>query len=226
MIGISSRPVETSSERRGASRAGSLVIAVVVAAGIIVGLRSGSPTVLLGVPLGGAVAWHASGELSRRREVRSHREALIVEVERVIQRLKAGRSLASAVDESTVIGRHAELDDSPRALGADEHLILATFEVLRRRGGAALPSLERLNDTLRSSAALALETEAQAAQATASALVLAALPGLFIVALAGFQPSLRAFYLHDPLGTACLLVATLLSYAGWSVMHRLIGSVR
>lgn len=196
---------------------------------LLVGIVSASPTLILGAPLGALFFWHGSLVVQQRLDVRRGRNEVIELVDQVIQRLKTGSSLSSAVAacglDELVIERATP--STAAAEAQPEHRLLATtLSVLTIRGGSALPSLERLSDTLRSSAALAMETDAQAGQATASAMALAALPGLFIVALATAQQSLRRFYLFEPAGTACLLGAAVLSYAGWSVMQRLIGSVR
>lgn len=99
---------------------------------------------------------------------------------------------------------------------------MSTMAVLVERGGPALPSLERLSDTLRSSQALQAENEMQAGQATASSAALVALPGLFIAGLAVADERLRRFYFLEAGGAACLLGAGLLSYFGWWLMQRLI----
>lgn len=195
------------------------------------GLVVGSPALVVGPALGGACTWHSARTLWRRRETRRRRSELIDEVDQLIQKLKSGSSLSSALAEHHLALAPAEpgaamRDGWPSKMEADHRLLVATLTVLKRRGGPALPSLQRLSDTLRSSAAAALETEAQAGQATASALALAALPGLFIVGLAMAQDALRQFYLHDVAGTACLLGAGALSYLGWAVMQHLIESAR
>ncbi len=101
-------------------------------------------------------------------------------------------------------------------------LLIRTLLVLVQRGGPALPALERLDDTLRSARWVEQETAAQAGQATASALALAALPGLFVTVLALLDADLARFYAFHPLGAACLTLSALLAYAGWWWMHRIV----
>lgn len=103
-------------------------------------------------------------------------------------------------------------------------LLVRTLLVLVQRGGPALPALERLDDTLRSARWVEQETAAQASQATASALALAALPGLFVAVLALLDADLARFYAFHPLGAACLAVSALLAYAGWWWMHRIVAA--
>lgn len=196
----------------------------------VVGAAAASPTLAVVSPLAAACSLH--GLRSRRRKQRAdqrHRQ-LIELVDHLIQRSKGGGSLGAALRDPHVA--HVLVDPGPgsdpsdAAIDNDQRLVMATLAVLTRRGGSALPSLERLSDTLRSSAALGLETDAQAGQATASALALATLPVLFIVGLAVAHGGLRRFYLYDMAGALCVLAATLLSYGGWAMMQRLIDSVR
>lgn len=196
---------------------------------LVIGIVSASPTLILGAPLGALFSWHGSLDVQRRLDLRRGRNEVIELVDQVIQRLKTGSSLSSAVAAcglDDLVIEQAVPSSSTVEAHPEHRLLATTLLVLTTRGGSALPSLERLSDTLRSSAALAMETDTQAGQATASAMALAALPGLFIVALAAAQQSLRQFYLFEVAGTACLLGAAVLSYAGWSVMQRVIESVR
>lgn len=103
-------------------------------------------------------------------------------------------------------------------------LLVRTLLVLVQRGGPALPALERLDDTLRSARWVEQETAAQAGQATASALALAALPALFVAVLALLDADLARFYGFHPLGAACLAASALLAYAGWWWMHRIVAA--
>lgn len=108
------------------------------------------------------------------------------------------------------------------AHGSDVALLVLTLLVLVQRGGSALPALERLDDTLRSARWVEQETAAQASQATASALALAALPALFVTVLALLDADLARFYAFHPLGAACLAGSAALAYAGWWWMHHIV----
>lgn len=128
----------------------------------------------------------------------------------------AGAGLEMALARA---GRRAGAGGSGATAAA---LLVRTLLVLVQRGGPALPALERLDDTLRSARWVDQETAAQASQATASALALAVLPALFVVVLAVLDADLARFYAFHPLGAVCLAGATLLAYAGWWWMHRII----
>lgn len=112
--------------------------------------------------------------------------------------------------------------DRKGAHGSDVALLVLTLLVLVQRGGPALPALERLDDTLRSARWVEQETAAQASQATASALALAALPALFVTVLALLDADLARFYAFHPLGAACLAGSAALAYAGWWWMHHIV----
>jgi Flp pilus assembly protein TadB len=124
-------------------------------------------------------------------------------------------------------GRARRHIDRPPPLQGDAGLglTLLTLMVLVQRGGPALPALERLDDTLRSVEWVQAETRVQASQATASALALAGLPALFVVALAALDHGLARFYGFEALGAFCLVGSGLLSYAGWWWMHRIVAKM-
>jgi tight adherence protein B len=177
-------------------------------------------------------------------------------VDELIQQLKAGRSLAQALRTTLLASSfggaaprasssplHEALRPLHEALAAgtgleealrqvrgsappEVELVVDTLGVLVHRGGAALPSLERLSDTLRSAQWVDSEVRAQAAQATASATVLAGLPALFVVGLAALDGRMAGFYLYEPAGAACLLAAAGLSYLAWWWMDSLVGRQR
>lgn len=209
------------------------------------GLVVGSPTLVVGTPLIW-VAWRHWSAFARRR---SETERLSAElppfIDGLVQQLKAGRSLATVLRAG--VGPAAEGPVSVHlrpvesalaagfrleaALARIEHsqppgidLVVNTLLTLVRRGGPAVPSLERLNDTLRSAQWVDLEVRAQAAQATASAGALAGLPVVFIVGLGLIDGRLARFYLYNPIGAICLITAGLLSYLGWWWMQHLIAS--
>ncbi|MEM8924188.1 MAG: type II secretion system F family protein [Actinomycetota bacterium] len=194
---------------------------VVVALGPLppaaLGLAIGRPVLLAAAPLWWW-AGHAVHERSRRRRADVVERSAVAAVDELIQHLKGGGSLGAALRaRADGVGTAT---DAPGQL----QLIEVTLDVLVRRGGAALPSLERLNDTLRSANALRAEAAAQAAQATASATMMAVLPAVFVLAVAGLDGTVRAFYLGHPLGAACLGTAVGLSHVGWWLQLRMIGA--
>lgn len=193
-----------------------LVALVVAGVGAALGLALGSPSAAVLVPMVSAWLWHWRRRTTRARRRGSRRRAAIDDVDRLIQQLKAGGSLPT---EAAGRGR------ATTPVLADDELVVTTLRVLAQRGGEALPSLERLSDTLRSAQAMEAEARAQAAQATASASVMAALPVVFLVALAVIDGRLRSFYLFHPLGAICLTSAVALTHLGWWLMERLIESV-
>ena len=207
---------------------------VVVAAAatlLLGGLVLSSPTVAAGGPLAAGLWWHWSKAAGRRAASKAARADVVDLVDRLIQHLKTGGSLRRALRDSG--GDRIVVALTPPALGSSAvevtprptpelRLFMSTMAVLVERGGPALPSLERLSDTLRSSQALQAENEMQAGQATASSAALVALPGLFIAGLAVADERLRRFYFLEAGGAACLLGAGLLSYFGWWLMQRLI----
>lgn len=140
-----------------------------------------------------------------------------------LTRLRAGLDAGAGLE--VALGRAAGwLPGRPTRGSGDDGLRLtfATLAVLVQRGGPALPALERLDDTLRSAHWLEQEARVQAAQATTSAITLAALPVVFAGGLAVLEPDLARFYCFEPFGAACLVVSGLLSYLSWWWMHRII----
>ncbi|MGI9611555.1 MAG: type II secretion system F family protein [Acidimicrobiales bacterium] len=228
-----------------AGSAGSLAVIMSTVASVV-GLGIASPTLLLG-PWFVLVAWvwllrSLSVDAGHRRvsaELPPYLDALA-------QRLAAGGSLAQALQEtpaepalaarlhplhsglslglglerSISVLRARLTDDSARPAALD--LLVDTLDVLVVRGGPALASLERLNDTIRSAAWVEAEVRLQAGQATASAAVLAGLPFLFAGGLAALDHRLANLYLREPIGAGCLLVAFSLSMIGWRWMTRLV----
>jgi len=225
-------------------RFGPLLALGLVASAVGVGVSS--PALTVGGPLGALIGWHWRRQVDRDRRLVASRSEVIDLVDRLIQRLKVGGSLRSTLRHTggdrflvsattlaapsaakPVFMATATRADSPAAGPADstrvdERLLSSTVAVLVERGGPALPSLERLSDTLRSAHALEAESRLQAGQATASVAALVALPSLFIAVLVAVDQRLRRFYLFETGGAVCLLSAVALSYTCWWLMQRLI----
>lgn len=134
----------------------------------------------------------------------------------------AGLEMALARVTTGQAGSGPALAVGPDRSGAT--LLVRTLLVLVQRGGPALPALERLDDTLRSARWVEQEAAAQASQATASALALAVLPGLFVAVLAVLDADLARFYAFHPLGATCLTLSALLAYTGWWWMQRIVAA--
>ncbi len=209
---------------------GHLAAVVVLAGGLIIGAGLSSPTLAAGTPVVAGLWWHWSRHAQSQALAEAKQAEVIDIVDRLIQHLKAGGSLRTALQAT---GGERLLDEVSAPVtsnpgrpgpGPELRLFTTTITVLVERGGPALPSLERLSDVVRSSHALRAELDLHAGQATASVAALVALPGMFIGGLILIDDSLRRFYLFELGGTVCLLGALTLSYAGWWVMHRLIAS--
>ena len=217
-----------------------------------VGVVLSSP-LIVAAPVLLAGAWR---HRSKRRRGRDYQRRLAAEiplfVDELIQRLKGGGSLNAALREA--VGSLQRHDTGPTPLArimapldarlsvgvglsralrfVDQNaspgivLLVGTLQMLVRRGGPALPSLERLGDTLGSSQALDAEVQTQAAQARASASVLVALPALFIGLVTALDGDMARFYLFHPLGGVCLLAAAGLAYVSWWWMDAVIGQKR
>ena len=229
--------------RAGSARSRAVATSVVAS---LVGLGVASPTLAVG-PWFVLFAWVrfvrlSSIEAGQRRVL----DELPPFLDALAQRLAAGGSLAQALQETpaapalaarlkplhTGLSLGLGLERSIRLLRARLSedaarpsalvLLVDTLDVLATRGGPALSSLERLNDTIRSAAWVEAEVRLQAGQATASAAVLAGLPFLFAGGLAALDHRLANLYLRQPIGAGCLLVAFSLSTIGWRWMTRLV----
>ncbi len=227
----------------------SLLLAVVVVAAAVAGFVVKSPALVVVPALGLAAAKH----WRRSSTVEQARQQVIDDlppfVDAVIQQLKAGGSLSQALQTTNgtdAIERHlrpfrlavssgASVGPALRRLQSSVEmtanqapgllLVINAAVVLTERGGRALPSLERLNDTLRSAQWIESEVRTQAGQAMASAVVLAALPAIFVIGLTVADRRLAQFYLRSTMGSGCLVAAGIGSYGGLWWMRRLIRTV-
>ncbi len=101
-------------------------------------------------------------------------------------------------------------------------LLAIAVVVLVESGGPAGPAIERLSETLRAHQAGLEETRTQASQATASAAVLAGLPLMFALLLAGADHRIARFYFSSMLGAVCIVGSLLLVAAGWTWIQKLV----
>lgn len=199
------------------------------------GLLLGSPVVMV---LGPLVAWFVPMIVRRHRTrvVRDRSERLVIDVcEGIAQQLRAGNSLAASVtaaiesapvplDQRFEPVRRAMQAGAPpaRALGrADTErleslgLLATALAVLLDNGGPVVVAIDRIGETVRSGVEARAEAQAQTGQATASALLLAALPLPFAVVVGLIEPAAASLYLTSWTGALCLGFAAALSAAGW-----------
>jgi Flp pilus assembly protein TadB len=101
-------------------------------------------------------------------------------------------------------------------------LLAIAVVVLVEAGGPAGPAIERLSETLRARQAGLDETRTQASQATASAVVLAGLPLMFALLLAGADHRIARFYFSSMLGAVCVVGSLVLVAAGWTWIQKLV----
>ena len=133
---------------------------------------------------------------------------------RLVRRLRTGAGVQQAVDAWV-----DEDGDPARGLLAD------ALAISSATGGSHLRAVDAVIDAVRDRAALEREVRALASQAEASAVVLVLLPVGFALAVAAFDPRLRAFYLGLPLGPACIAGGLVLDACGAFVMLRLVRAV-
>ncbi len=101
-------------------------------------------------------------------------------------------------------------------------LLAIAVVVLTESGGPAGPAIERLSETLRARQAGLDEVRTQASQAMASAAVLAGLPLVFALLLAGADHRIARFYFSSMLGAVCIVGSLLLLAAGWAWIQKLV----
>lgn len=228
--------------------AGVLGVPVLVAAGVWAGsplLASTGPLVVVLVVV----------EARRRRRWRADlawAEALPASVDHLIQRLRSGASLSQACRSlgrdgggaerravadlgplrhlTDAMERGATLVEASRSLGRQPdpslRLLATTLQLLATNGGPAVPALRRLRHTLVGRAHRRRRSQAQAASALSSAGLLVLAPATFALILAGTEPELAHFYLHDGMGAACATASVVLSAIGWWWIHHLVARFR
>lgn len=213
-------------------------------AGVVAGVLVGSPT-LATVALPAVWFVDRLGRHRAARRVERDRQAALGELIDVMgQRVRSGSSLHGAVlaaladpaveslgeelgPVASAVAGGRSLDRALYDLGdrtelAELSLLATSVGVLVEHGGPAGPAIERLGELVRSIDAARLDSVAQASQATASAVVMAALPAVFAVVVALVDGRMAAFYLRSPLGAVCVGAAASLSTIGWLWMERLI----
>lgn len=139
-------------------------------------------------------------------------DPLGTELRRVAAELKAGASLASALD--SLAGRSAL---------PGVRLAVTALSLGNEWGGSTARGLDGVAVTLRERFAVADEIHALGAQARMSALVISLAPLAFGAFAVATDPRTATFLLGTPLGIGFVLAGVLLDAAGWLWMRRLSG---
>lgn len=219
--------------------------AAMVLAGLVGAGFGGLGGAIVAPAVGAAVVAGALRQTRDRGATRA--DAVLPElVEHVGRGLRAGFDLRGALSAAagSVPGVHArELDGAVARLGAgadlaaalapwvDRHdrppvrLVVAALEVASAAGGARARALDGVAGTLRSRLAVDREVRSLASQASASAVVLVALPVVFGVVGSVADPRLAHTLFATAPGLACVGVAALLDGLGAAWMQRILRSV-
>ena len=146
---------------------------------------------------------------------RSHvRGPLRADLDAVNARLDRGASLASALDDWR--RRRADVHGV--------HTVASALTIASRAGGVVSDAVDGVAQTLRSQIDLEAEVRALAAQARASAILVASLPVVFGLVAAVADPRSIAVLSGSPLGAACALGGLTLDLAGWLWMRSIVRS--
>jgi len=220
-----------------------------IAAGLAAGL--GALVVGTAAPVVAVVVLvTAAGGLRRsvgRRVERSFVRGLVPALEGTVAALHAGQGLRDALVSGCtgaggVIGldgralrrrmeRGASLVEAMdwwarRRRDDDLTLVVAVVRLAHELGGPAVASLEAVAEVVRARRSLDDEVAAHAAQAIASAVMLAALPVVSLALVALSDPSVPGWLLGTPGGVACLVAGGLLEAGGVVWMVSVVRGVR
>jgi tight adherence protein B len=194
----------------------------------------------------GGTGTRLSGAVRRasahRRRARQRIEGLPGLLEDVARGVRAGSSLrqacgeAAALDESAGAGLATAVRDAERGRPladafagwaatttfAEERLAAGALALAATAGGPQARAIDGVAATLRERRAVAAEIRAQSAQARLSALVIGALPVVFLLWALATDRRTAAFLVASPAGWACLGVGLGLEAAGAVWMRRLL----
>lgn len=138
-------------------------------------------------------------------------------------------SSLGAVADAVAAGERLEVslermleDEQENGTTSALRLLAIAVVVLVESGGPAGPAIERLSEMLRARQAGLDEVRTQASQANASAAVLAVLPLVFALLLAGADHRIARFYFSSLLGAACIVGSLLLVAAGWTWIQKMV----
>jgi tight adherence protein B len=183
----------------------------------------------------------------RERRTASERDAQLPEfIDGVVRSARVGMSLPVALHDGAEVVGAPILDDVVRlerevALGVplvdalhrwaravasdDLDLFVTACDLGAEMGRGTADALEGVARTLSDRRDVAAEAHSAAAQARASAFLLAALPVAFTVVLAAVDPTSLTVLVGTPTGWACVAAAVALDSLGLWWMRRMIGAV-
>lgn len=216
-------------------------VAAMVGLPIVAGWVLASPLVAAVPPLLALAGW---AEYRRRRRVREagrEAERRLEAVEQLLLRVGAGASLMQAclglppavglslLQESLAVGEplaHAARRAAAGESDPSARLIGLTLATVAENGGPARPALLGLRRALQTELQQRRRSQAQAAQALASAAMLAVAPVGFALLIALVEPSVARFYWRESAGAACVAGAVALAGLGWWWMQRQVVAVQ
>ncbi len=219
------------------------VVGVACTVAVVLGLAIGSPLIAVAGPVLAVAAAAEAGRRSQQRAEARRQTGLPVVLDHMIQELRSGLGLrtvcsrpmpvAEEVDDAVAplavaLAEHRSLADAVAELQMaagvrqqqDVELMAVTLAALADRGAPAAAALGRLRLTLMGAVEARARARAQAGQARASAALLAGAPALFALVIAVADPDVGRLYLYQPIGTVCVTVALVFTYAGWRWMSR------
>ncbi|MFN0029201.1 MAG: type II secretion system F family protein [Acidimicrobiales bacterium] len=211
------------------------------------GMAAGVGAFSLVVALAASATMVLVRQESQRREPARYERALTAALDSLARQLRAGDSLR--------VGLVQVADDAAGPLGEDLRMLHASldrgelFTVALQRWAARRPvpaisrvaaglgvgfasgslrarHVEALADGLRQDQQVQREATSWAAQAQASALIMVVSPLAFSLLLASGDPAVRGFFLHGPLGLACLAIGLALDLAAAAFMTHMVAVVR
>ncbi len=187
-------------------------------------------------------------DIRRRRSERNIATGLPQLCEDIARSLRAGLSLQSALGEAATsdlprdlrsdvalvverCGNGVTTSDSLRTWRDDRvevagvALTVTALDLAASAGGRVAQAVDGVADTLRSEVALAAEIRSLAAQAEASAALIAVLPLVFGFVAGGTDPETVRFLFATQLGRLCLAGGLALDIVAFAWMRRIVRSV-
>lgn len=135
------------------------------------------------------------------------------------------RPVAVAIDQGEPVARALAGWAAGPGASPDVELVVAALTLGAHAGGEVARALDRVAATLRERREVHAEVRALAAQARASAGVLAVAPLGFAALVSTIEPRSATFLVASPLGMACLVAGLGLEALGGAWMARIIRSV-
>lgn len=134
----------------------------------------------------------------------------------VVQRLDHGLGLHDALQEWV----------ARRPAVPVLRLVAVALVLAAEVGGSVARAVDSVADSIRAELSLDAEVRSLAAQARASAVLVAILPVLFGVVAGSLDRRAIAFYLQGGLGLGCLAGGLVLTAVGFGWMHRITSEIR